>query len=256
LAHELRTPLTSLLGNAQLLLRRAQREGVLSGRDLRSLQVIVNQSERLNEMVSLQLDISRLHTGHLHIEHMPVDVAALVRQVIEEALPTLTRHTVTYSGPDTPLLVEGDGLRLFQVLNNLIQNAIKYSPTGGVVQVQVERHDATIRVAVSDEGIGIPQAELPQLFQRFYRASNVDDGEISGFGVGLYLVKEIVTLHGGAVDVVSEEGHGSTFLITLPLLEEQMVAPAASVPTTESAASQSTQTPQVEQPTKSGLEPS
>jgi PAS domain S-box-containing protein len=256
LAHELRNPLTSLLGNAQLMLRRAQREGVLSGRDQRSLQVIVNQSERLNEMVSLQLDISRLHTGQLHIERVPVDVAALVRQVIEEVLPTLTRHTVTYSGPDTPLLVEGDGLRLFQVLNNLIQNAIKYSPVGGVVQVQVERQDATVRIAVSDEGIGIPQAELPQLFQRFYRASNVDEGKISGFGVGLYLVKEIVTLHGGRVDVMSEEGHGSTFVITLPLLEEQMVAPAPSVATTESAASESTQTPQAEQHAKPGLEPS
>jgi PAS domain S-box-containing protein len=256
LAHELRNPLTSLLGNAQLLLRRVQREGLLSGRDQRSLQVVVNQSERLNEMVSLQLDISRLHTGQLQIARAPVDVAALVRQVIEEVLPTLTTHNVTYSGPDTPLLVEGDALRLFQVLNNLIQNAIKYSPAGGSVQVQVERQDATVRVAVSDEGIGIPQAELPQLFQRFYRASNVDEGKMSGFGVGLYLVKEIVTLHGGTVDVVSEEGHGSTFLITLPRLEEQMVAPAPSVPTIESAASQITQTRQAEQPTKSGLEPS
>jgi PAS domain S-box-containing protein len=256
LAHELRNPLTSLLGNAQLLLRRVQREGLLSGRDQRSLQVVVNQSERLNEMVSLQLDVSRLHTGQLQIARVPVDVAALVRQVIEEVLPTLTTHNVTYSGPDTPLLVEGDALRLFQVLNNLIQNAIKYSPTGGVVLVQVERRDTTVRVAVSDEGIGIPQAELPQLFQRFYRASNVDEGKMSGFGVGLYLVKEIVTLHGGTVDVVSEEGHGSTFLITLPRLEEQTAAPTPSVPTIESAASQSTQTPQAEQPTKSGLEPS
>ena len=255
LAHELRTPLTSLLGNAQLMLRRAQREGVLSGRDQRSLQVIVNQSERLNEMVSLQLDISRLHTGQLDIERAPVDVVALIRQVIEEVLPTLTRHSIIYSGSDTPLLVEGDGLRLFQVLNNLIQNAIKYSPTGGVVQVQVERQDATVRVAVSDEGIGIPQAELPQLFQRFYRASNVDEGKITGFGVGLYLVKEIVTLHGGTVDVVSKEGQGSTFLITLPCLQEQMPAPAPSVPTRERAASESTQTPQVEQAAKPGLEP-
>jgi PAS domain S-box-containing protein len=243
LAHELRTPLTSLLGNAQLMLRRAQREGILSGRDQHSLQVIVNQSERLNEMVSLQLDISRLHTGQFHIERVPVDVAALARQVIEEVQPSLTRHNVTYGGPDTPLLVEGDRLRLFQVLNNLIQNAIKYSPAGGAVQVQVERQDAAVRVAVSDEGIGIPQAELPQLFQRFYRASNVDEGKISGFGVGLYLVKEIVTLHGGTVDVVSEEGHGSTFLITLPLLEEPTVAPEPSVTTLECVASEPTQTP-------------
>jgi PAS domain S-box-containing protein len=254
LAHELRTPLTSLLGNAQLLLRRVQREGLLSGRNQRSLQVVVNQSERLNEMVSLQLDISRLHTGQLQIERLPVDVAVLVRQVVEEVQPSLTRHNVSCRGSDMPLLVEGDRLRLFQVLNNLIQNAIKYSPEGGVVQVQVERQDATVRVAVTDEGIGIPQAELPQLFQRFYRATNVDDDKISGFGVGLYLVKEIVTLHGGTVDVVSKEGRGSTFIITLPLLENQ-AAQATKVTTTGNAASESTQSPGQE-PALTELEPS
>jgi PAS domain S-box-containing protein len=244
LAHELRTPLTSLLGNAQLFLRRAQREGALSERDRRSVQVIVNQAERLNEMVSLQLDISRMHTGQLHIVRAPVEMGALAQQVVEEVLPTVTRHSVTYIGPDMPLLVEGDRLRLIQVLHNLVQNAIKYSPAGGVVQVQVEGHNGAVRVAVSDEGIGIPQAELPQLFKRFYRASNVDERQIYGLGVGLYIVKELVTLHGGTVDVVSEEGRGSTFLITLPLLEQQMAAPAPSVPTTESVASESTQTPQ------------
>jgi signal transduction histidine kinase len=141
--------------------------------------------------------------------------------VVEEVLPNATAHTVTYTGPDTPLLVEGDALRLIQVLQNLVQNAIKYSPAGGEVQVHVERRDATARVAVSDEGIGIPQAELPQLFHRFYRASNVDERRISGLGVGLYVVKELVTLHGGTVDVVSAEGRGSTFIITLPLLADQ-----------------------------------
>jgi signal transduction histidine kinase len=182
-------------------------------------------------------------------------VVALIRQVIEEVLPTLTRHTVTYSGSDMQVLVDGDELRLFQVLNNLLQNAIKYSPAGGVVQVQVERQDAMVRVAVSDEGIGIPQMELPQLFQRFYRASNVDEQKVSGFGVGLYLVKEIVTLHGGTVDVVSEEGHGSTFIITLPLLENQAPAQASSMITTGDVASENAQIPAQETATTE-LEPS
>jgi signal transduction histidine kinase len=181
------------------------------------MQVIVNQAARLNQMVSLQLDISRLHTGQLRIERAPLDVGALARQVVDEVLPSATTHTVTYSGPDTPLLVEGDALRLIQVLQNLVQNAIKYSPAGGAVRVQAERRDTTARVAVSDEGIGIPQSELPHLFQRFYRASNVDERLISGLGVGLYVVKELVTLHGGTVEVVSTEGQGSTFIITLPL---------------------------------------
>jgi PAS domain S-box-containing protein len=227
LAHELRTPLTSLLGNAQLLLRRTQQEGVLSERNQRNLQVIIDQAARLNKLVSLQLDITRLHSSQLHIERAPVDVAALARLVVDESALTVTLHSVVYDGPNTPLMVAGDELRLIQVLQNLVQNAIKYSPAGGTVRVSVEHQGAAARVAVSDEGMGIPQAELPRLFQRFYRASNVEERQISGLGVGLYLVKELVTLHGGTVEVLSEEGRGSTFTITLPLLPNQL---APSVP--------------------------
>jgi len=249
LAHELRTPLTSLLGTAQLLLRRAQREGAIADRDRRSLEVIVEQAARLNDMVSFQLDISRLHTDQLQIERAPVDVTALAKLVVEEVLPTISHHRIIYGGPDTPLLVEGDRPRLIQVFHNLVQNAIKYSPAGGEVRVQVERANRTVRIAISDQGIGIPQAELPRLFQRFYRASNVDERQISGLGVGLYLVKELVTLHRGTVEVMSKEGHGSTFIITLPLLEEQIALPAPSEATTGPVASESPQTPPAEPPT-------
>jgi len=221
LAHELRTPLTTLLGNAQMLQRRAQREGSLSERDQRNVQIIVEQTTRLNSMVQLQLDIARLHTGQLQIERMPLDMVAVARQIVDEFLPTVTDHTLAYAGSDTPLLVAADKLRIIQVLQNLVQNAIKYSPAGGTVLVQVERHDSAVHVAVSDTGMGIPQAELPHLFQRFYRASNVDERQISGLGIGLYIVKELVTLHGGSVEAVSEEGRGSTFIIRLPLLEDQ-----------------------------------
>jgi PAS domain S-box-containing protein len=221
LAHELRTPLTSLLGNAQVLLRRGQREGDLSERGRHNMKVIVNQASRLNDMISLQLDISRLHTGQLQIQPAPLDVGALAQQVVEEFQPATTSHVLTYTGPDVRLMVEGDELRLIQVLQNLVQNAIKYSPGGGEVQIVVEPGDTTVRVAVSDTGMGIPQSALPHLFQRFYRATNVDERQISGLGIGLYVVKELVTLHGGTVDVVSEEGHGSTFSFRLPLLEDR-----------------------------------
>jgi PAS domain S-box-containing protein len=219
LAHELRTPLTSLIGNAELLLRRGQREGDLSDRVQRNVRVIVSQATRLNDMVSLQLDISRLNTGQLQIERAAVDIAALARQIVEEFQHSITLHTVAYIGSSTPVLIKGDELRMIQVLQNLVQNAIKYSPAGGLVQVDVERRGATVRVAVSDTGMGIPRSELPRLFQRFYRATNVDDRQISGLGIGLYLVKELVTLHGGTVEVESEEGRGSTFIVTLPLAE-------------------------------------
>jgi PAS domain S-box-containing protein len=238
LSHELRTPLTALSGNIQLLLRRVQREGLLAEREQRSLQVIMAQVTRLNNLVQLQFDISRLHSGHLPIARVPVDVGAIARRVVEEVLPSVTRHTVTYVGPATPLLIAGDELRLDQVLQNLVQNAIKYSPAGGAVQVRVEAQATTVQVAVSDEGIGIPAAELPQLFGRFYRASNVDERQISGLGVGLYIVNELVTLHGGTVEVVSEAGHGSTFIVTLPRLADQSAADAPDAPTTGRGASE------------------
>jgi PAS domain S-box-containing protein len=256
LAHELRTPLTALLGNAELLLRREQREGELSDRGKRNLNVILKQAARLNDMVSLQLDISRLHIGQLQIQRAPLDVGALARQIVEEFEPIVTIHTVAYAGPNTPLLIEGDELRLIQVLQNLVQNAIKYSPAGGAVQIKVERHDTTVRIAVSDAGIGIPQAELPNLFQRFYRASNVDERQFSGLGIGLYIVHELVRLHRGTVDVESAEGRGSTFIITLPLFEAQIAPQTPSGPATESLASENAQMPLHEQPANIGLEPS
>lgn len=221
MAHELRTPLTALLGNAQLLLRRSRREGLLAEREQRHLHMILAQIERLRKLVLLQLDVSRLQADRLQIERVPLDIAALMRRVVDEIQLTLVKHTVTCAGPTAPLLIEGDELRLEQVLQNLLENAIKYSPTGGAVRVELALHERRARVAISDEGIGIPQAELPHLFQRFYRATNVDEQHISGLGVGLYLAKELVAQHDGTIEVVSEEGRGSTFTIELPLAGER-----------------------------------
>jgi signal transduction histidine kinase len=141
--------------------------------------------------------------------------------VVAEVQPTLTQHTVTCATPDAPLIIEGDALRLEQVLQNLIGNAIKYSPAGGLVSVRVERRSEWAYVDVTDQGIGIPQEAVAKLFERFYRASNVDGRGIGGMGIGLYVVKEIVTLHGGKIAVTSQEGEGSTFTICLPLVRGQ-----------------------------------
>jgi PAS domain S-box-containing protein len=216
-SHELKTPLTTLLGNAQLFQRRAERERTLGERDRRSLQLIVEQARRLNHMIEALLDLSRLETGQLSIERVPLDLGALARRVADEALPGLERHTIAFSPPGEPLNILGDELRLEQAIQNLIQNAIKYSPRGGRVDVRVARRGDLACVDVRDQGIGIPQAALPRLFTRFYRAANVNPQHISGMGVGLYVVKEIVNLHGGRVAVESEEGVGSTFTICLPL---------------------------------------
>ncbi len=217
-SHELKTPLTTLLGNAQLLQRRARRAGDFEERHLRTIDLIADQASRLNKMIAGLLDISRIEAGHLSIERAALDLGALARRVVEEVRPTLDRHTIECMAPNQPLVVEGDELRLEQVLQNLIGNAIKYSPQGGPVVVRVARRGTMACVDVIDQGIGIPVIALPQLFRRFYRASNVDAQHISGMGVGLYVVKEIIALHGGEVTVASQEGQGSTFSCYLPLL--------------------------------------
>ena len=215
-AHELKTPLTSLLGYADLLRRRAERDGIPS-RDIRAMQVISQQGERLNRMITSLLDLSRIQTGQLSIEQGIVDLVALSRRLVEEVQPTLDRHTLELHVLNESVLITGDELRLEQVLQNLIQNAIKYSPQGGSVRVQIERKDEYGCMIITDEGIGIPESSLPMLFGRFYRAENVDLQRISGMGVGLYVVKEIVTLHHGKIEVSSREGEGSTFTVCLPL---------------------------------------
>ena len=144
---------------------------------------------------------------------------ALAHRLAQETQLTSDRHTITFSGANQPIMLLGDELRLEQVVQNLIQNAIKYSPGGGTVTVLVERQGANAHVRVSDQGIGIPAAAQPQLFRRFYRAPNADSQHISGMGIGLYVVKEIIELHGGSVEVASQEQQGSIFTIRLPLLE-------------------------------------
>ncbi len=218
-AHELKTPLTSLLGQAQLMQRRTTREASLGERDSRSLAVVIEQAQRLNAMILAMLDSSRLEQGRLSIDPQPLDLGALVQRIAEETRPMLDRHSLSVEERDRPLVVIGDGLRLEQVLQNLIGNAIKYSPAGGPVAVRLERSGDHARVSVSDCGIGIPAAAIPQLFQRFYRAGNANMFHISGMGIGLYVVREIVTLHGGELAVESHEGQGSTFCFSLPLTQ-------------------------------------
>jgi PAS domain S-box-containing protein len=218
--HELRTPLTSLLGNVQLIQRRAEREGILAERDQRVFEVVIAQTKRLNRMVEALLDVSRLEIGQLSLERALLDIRLLVQQVVNEIQPTLTQHTIASTAPEVSLMVEGDMLRLEQVLQNLIQNAVKYSPNGGAIHVQVRQEGATACVDVIDNGIGIPEEAQARLFTRFYRAGNASAEHISGLGIRLYVVKEIVTLHGGTITFESIASVGSTFTVCLPLFEQ------------------------------------
>jgi signal transduction histidine kinase len=213
-SHELKTPLTTLQGYAELLLRRRQSH---DERTQRALEIVAEQARRLNKMIESLLDISRLEEGQLNIDRAPFDLGALVRRLVDELRPTLTLHRPVLDAPEESLLIEGDALRLEQVLHNLIHNAVKYSPEGGTITVRLAKQGPWARISVTDQGIGIADSAIPHLFDRFYRAESVESRRIGGVGLGLFVVREIVLLHGGHVEVTSREGSGSTFTVLLPL---------------------------------------
>ncbi|NTU85930.1 MAG: PAS domain S-box protein, partial [Chloroflexales bacterium] len=216
-AHELKNPLTVLFGNAQLLERRTAHTGELSEPEQRMLRTIREQAHRLNQMITSLLDVSRIEMGQLRLTPTSLDLGILVGRIVEETRLTLTMHTLHYESPAEAMIITGDALRLEQVVQNLIGNAIKYSPAGSPITIRVERRAGVGHISVTDEGIGIPEEALPHLFRRFYRADNTQGQSIPGTGVGLYVVKEIVTRHGGQVSVDSSDGEGSTYAVHLPI---------------------------------------
>ncbi len=195
-SHELKTPLTALLGFLELFQRRTIREGQLATREQQTLQTITLQAKRLDTLVNTLLDIARIEQGQLTIEQVKLDMNALMQRVVDGFQPILERHILTYHGPSEPVFVHGDALRLEQVVQNLLTNALKYSPDGGSITVSLSVNDAQAVLSVTDTGIGMPPVALLHLFERFYRAPNTNDRNISGMGIGLSVVKEIVGMHG------------------------------------------------------------
>lgn len=219
-AHELRNPLTAMLGQAQMLQRRMTQSARASDRDARSLSVIVEQAQRLNAMIGVLLDSVRLEQGQLQLTQAQINLPDLVHKLIAEERQSLHQHQISCEIAQDQLFVYGDELRLEQIFRNLLQNAIKYSPLGGRIAVRISRDDDQVLTSIADQGIGIPADALPRLFSQFYRAPNVQQYP-SGLGIGLFVVKELVALHGGSIHVTSQEHLGSTFTVSLPLAGPQ-----------------------------------
>lgn len=216
-AHELKTPLTSLLGQAQLLERRLAQAGLLGGPNERSIQVVIGQARRLGHLIGALLDGAQLESGQLVIDRKPVELGALVRRIVEESRLVLAGHTLSCRVEGGPLLVRGDAVRLEQIVQNLVSNAAKYSPRDSTITVAAGREGDAVAVSVTDQGIGIAPEALPSLFERFYRVESPETRGVSGVGVGLYVVRELVRLHGGTVEVRSALGEGSSFIVRLPV---------------------------------------
>jgi PAS domain S-box-containing protein len=217
-AHELRAPLTVLLGQARLLQRRLDANAGAEPRDRHTAEVLVEQAQRLARLLSALLDTALIDHGQLRISPTALDLGALVGRMVETLQPTLPAHTLHLHTDSEPLWVTGDTLRLEQVLQNVLQNAVKYSPAGGAIQVTTAAHGLEARISVSDQGIGIPASAQASLFQRFARAPEAVGQAVPGLGLGLYLSKGIMDLHGGSIDVRSIEGAGCTVTLHLPRL--------------------------------------
>jgi signal transduction histidine kinase len=206
-AHELRTPLTALKGYAELMRRRGAYEP-------KAVDTILERAALLERLVSDLLDVSRLQTGRLQLQHARVDLAALAQVCAEQA--STARHDIRVEAPAGRVVGWWDHQRLEQVLQNLLGNAIKYSPEGGSIVVRVDAVADAARVAITDEGVGIAAEVLPRLFDPFYRAESTAVA-VQGLGLGLYVSKSLVEAHGGSVSAYSDgEGRGSTFTFTLP----------------------------------------
>lgn len=217
-SHELKTPLTSLIGYVYLLQQSLERRQEPHDQEQAALAVIMQQSQRLDQLIEIMLDLVHLQQDAISIERRSVDIAEVVRQAVARLSGTLRRHSIQLMIQNEPLLILGDARRLHQVLEHVLQNAAKYSPHGSTIEVELRRHDSGACLQVRDHGIGIPLAAQELIFDRFYRADNFNHLQISGFGVGLYLVREIITQHEGRIAVTSSPGQGSTFDIYLPLV--------------------------------------
>ena len=223
-AHELRTPLTPLSMYLQSIERRLAR-GQSIGSDL--VTKARRQVERLGKLVEDLLDISRLESRRLLLGASDVELNDLVDDVVADFRAQTRHHDIVFHRTATPVLVRGDRERLEQVMVNLLQNAIKYTPHGGQIRVALEQVEKEARVSVQDPGIGIPADEQPRLFQRFFRAANATTRNYSGLGIGLYVSHEIVERHGGRFAVRSEVDAGSTFTFWLPLSAHTLVGGVA-----------------------------
>ena len=218
-SHELRTPLTCIYQYVTLLLDGLA--GPLAPNQTDHLKSVLKSTNQLHAMIRDLLEATRAESGKLRIEPRCIDIRELVQQAVAMMRPTATENHISLAAAfeQTIPLVYADPDRTLEVFINLIDNAVKFTPTDGSVVVKaslVETDPSAVYLSVNDSGRGLPPETLSQVFDRLYQDPNAVDGNRSGLGLGLYIAKEIVTLHGGRMWVASEPGCGSTFSFTLP----------------------------------------
>jgi len=206
-SHDLLTPVTVLRARAQLLQRRQTYDEV-------SVTSILEQASRMERLITDLRELVRMEGGLLALRREPVDLGEIVHEALARARTQGTRHVLRIEAPRFPIVGSWDRDRLGQVLDNLIGNAIKFSPQGGEIAIRVEATDAEGLVRIEDHGVGIAGDVLPRLFERFYQGQ--DPGVSTGLGLGLYIARMLVDAHGGRIWAESQPGQGSIFVVSLP----------------------------------------
>lgn len=222
-SHELRTPMSTLLGFSELLLH-----GDIDEETRRQwLEFMYRDSKRLTSIIDDMLDVSRIQSGKVQVRLEPVSMPELISHVVETARTTTQKHKFQVRLPDELQDVVADRDKATQVLTNLVNNAVKYSPDGGniIISAASSFEDGMVRISVKDQGLGISKEDQERLFSTFYRVRNSDTESIRGTGLGLYIVRSVLNLMGGDVWVESELNRGSTFHFTLPMAMSENGAP-------------------------------
>jgi PAS domain S-box-containing protein len=215
-SHELRTPLTLIHGFAELLVLR----DMPAERQRSSAVEILDASRRLARLIDDLLSVSRMESGRLVLDPRPLDLATVVERILSPFRAMAARHTLRTKLPANLPVVWGDPDKVEQILTNLVGNAIKYSPGGGEVLVTVDVDGDTVQVSVRDQGIGMSPRDMGQLFEKFYRVDREEVRRAGGTGLGLYITKRLVEMHGGRLWAESWPGVGSVFRFTLPTSDE------------------------------------
>ena len=214
-SHELRTPLASIKGFATTLLRDDVEWDEESRREF--LAIIDEESDRLTELIGNLLDMARIEAGTLRVEAEPMDLRPIILETVAEFRMLTRVHEIGLELPPVLPAVLADPRRARQILRNLVENAIKYSPDGGSIVVSGRARDNDIQTSVADQGIGIEEQQLEHIFDRFYQVDNASTRRVGGSGLGLSICKAIIEAHNGSIWVESQPGSGSTFHFTLPL---------------------------------------
>ncbi|MDX6441632.1 MAG: hypothetical protein QOE43_1361, partial [Gaiellaceae bacterium] len=227
-SHELRTPLTSICGYLELLLQDDVMAD-LPAAQMNWLEVIDRNAERLLRLVEDLLLTAQASAGNLALEQGELDIEAIIEQAVQASGPVAAARSITLTCSTEALPpASGDRLRIGQVVDNLISNALKFTPAGGTVDVRAYPHGSVARIEVADTGMGISEDEQTQLFERFFRTARAQEEAIPGVGLGLSISKAIVEGHNGRISVRSVEGVGTTFFVDLPAIARRMqIVPAA-----------------------------